>query len=204
MNRDNLSPEQRPDKTGNLVTRWVRRNKKQSAATGSIPAPGIAPTPLTDRQKRAAEIAGKIKQQRDLTPDQRDAAKAEGKRQMSFLKMEGPMRWKNRKNDAIDDHELHNLFVALIYGEPKHPTSIITEDLIESHQVFKKAVWKPFFDNRSGEQGEIDEFRPHVEKLGSHFANYPEDREALSEIVGRGVVDYDEAMKELNAGRQQP
>lgn len=205
MSRDNLTPEQRPTKDGNFVTRWVRRDKKQSAATGSIPAPSI-PKEKTASQKRADEFVLKNQIPKDETADQKAARKAKQKLQMGYIKAEGVLRWKYRKDDTIDDYEINDLFKHLNESATVDPKSI-DETLLRGYSDFKKTLFKVNFHQREAagkDVMDVESSRPNTNKLGAHYADHPEDRPYLRGIIETGVTDYEEVQETLRVVHENP
>jgi hypothetical protein len=207
MSRDHLIPEQRPTKNGNIVTRWIRRNKKENASSAAaIPAPSIIPKEKTESQKRAEEFALKYQIPKDETPEQKAERKDKQKLQMGYVKAEGVLRWKYRKDDTIDDYEINDLFKHLTESATVDPKSI-DETLLRGYSDFKKAIFKADFHQREAagkDAMDVDSSRPNTNKLGAHYANHPEDRPYLQGIIEHGITDHEEVQETLRVVHENP
>jgi hypothetical protein len=209
MNRDNLTPEQRPDKTGNLVTRWVRRDKKQSAATSSIPAPGAfgkrTEEEKVEQKRKAEEFVAQYRVPKDETKEQKAERKAKNKLNAGYLRAEAVLRFKHRNDDSIDDYEVNDLFKHLTESATVDPKSI-DETLLRGYSDFKKALLKTDLAKRraAGEDDVVEASRPNRHKLGAHYANHPEDRPYLQGIIENGITDHEEVQETLRVVHDNP
>lgn len=197
MSRDHLTPEQRPTKDGNVVTRWVRRNLKPPAANRSIPAPGAPAKEKTESQKRAEEFVLKHQVPKDETKEQKADRKAQQKLIVGYLKAEAVLRFKYRNDDSIDDYEVNSLFKHLTESAQVDP-KIVDETLLRGYSAYKKTLLRVHMEQRraAGQQHlDKETYDPISATLGAHYANNPADRPFLTGIIASGITDY-EAVKE--------
>lgn len=162
MSRDGLTAEQRPDKNGNLVTRWVReRFGRKDTSQPLMPPPTVVPVPSQSPVKSAwvdmNSVPGHI-------PNLR------------FIRMNIHMDFERHESDDVEE-----VFDALVANGVYDPSAVMNEDMVTAYAALKKLT-DPGWATRSDEHDE------KMRKIGAHLVMNLDDYPVIEEIIKREVA----------------
>lgn len=205
----NLVPEQRSDKNGNVVTRWVRGMFGRKESSRPIPKVDlVGSSGMTKRDAKALrdqmlarfDIPKKpltLEALRDMEESQMGRA-VYGMADRSIIER----AYQNENYTGLllmerfgETHGYNYATMAgswLVRGNLEGEVFNITREKLDAFKSFSDIANEVTNDSEKDEDGKPVDLL-NMSPLFSHVLMHPEDEPALSKIVGRGVVDPDEA-----------
>lgn len=215
MNKDHLEAEQRTDKHGNVVTRWVRRMIGVKSARRTMPSVSL---PSSERAEMKALLkrmtkglpSSYIPQHFDSSGDVDPDLVKHDYRMFSERKLfEAAYAEGDYEMLKILDQQGSRYGHSLVCGTVKHLRAHGVEDIGAAITPERMAVMKSFHQAADdavyahGNAAQNHDYNPEqdqeVQLLARHVATHLDDSHLVGMILGRGIINYEEAMGLLKA-----
>lgn len=206
MAHRDLIPETRPDKNGNIVTRWVKRMFAAPEPVRNIPAPrlGIGPRAADREMMEMSDRIIKPVHKRTIdssvaADDSLDATiVSRHKRQLEHISPHGDMD----KIRLVSQYS-QNFSPSIVSGLLDHlredhsqAADMVNEERLSAYASFHEAVGRGKTPV-NGEWSSDTVHRENLWKVGRYLLNNLDDGPQINEIVSRGITDYDGVMSML-------
>lgn len=217
----NLIPEQRPDKNGNIVTRWVRGIFKPKESARAIPKATIdVSSQQPSRRREAKELYNRLM----ATMPEGEAIEI-----LAGCGDNDAGRRLHRKLDdraalelAFDRHDYHLLPLFETFGDAhsyetvnsaagtlraKNIDAELTDETLTAYASMRLTIRKAILKSQEAEGVSLPEVFTSTVDLPSHVLVHPEDGPTLERIIGQGVSNKEkifEMLAETKEGRLAP
>jgi uncharacterized protein (DUF2249 family) len=216
----NLIPEQRPDKNGNIVTRWVRGMFKPKESARTIPKVTIDVSPHSMPRREAKEIFNRLMatmpegESLELLADC-DSSEA-GRRLHRRLDDRATLElsFEERQYDLLplfetfgDTHGYETVRTAagtLRYGGLELE---MTDEALTAYASIRLTIRKAILKGQEEEGTSLPEVFTGTLDLPRHVLSHPEDGPILEQIIHQGVSNKEkilEMLAEIKEGRLAP
>jgi len=210
---NDLVPEQRSDKNGNIVTRWVRSMFATKEPSRSIPAVTIDVSPHPTSRSEAKEIYNRLM-----------ATMPEGK-SVEVLPDIGDDELQQKLADrrvlksSFTLHQYHLLPLFEAYGDTHSYETIrnavgnlhagghkaeLTDEMLTAYESMRRTIREAIVKSQEEEGVFLPEVFISTVDLPKHVLVHPEDGPILEGIIRQGVANKDkifEMLSEIKAGR---
>jgi hypothetical protein len=207
-----LTPEQRPDKNGNIVTRWVRGIFEPRESARNIPQVTIDVGPQPMPRREAKEIYNRLMAtmpEGDVIETLADAD------QLTLRKLDDRrilgMCFDMRKYHLLplfetfgDTHSYDTVKGAAETLQTKGIDAELTDETLTAYVSMRLAIRKAILKSQEEEGVSLPEVFLSTVDLPSHVLVHPEDTPILSGIIGQGVSDKEKILQmltEIKEGR---
>lgn len=220
VNRNHLSPEQRPDRNGNLVTRWVKRTfapKKEQRTIPQVKLPSLKERYMEHMEADLLQDKLTKGLPKEYVAPVYDPSQSPEEQIRESLQRHSDVRKHELLKRAYKNNDFEKLRLLDKHMEQYDPQTISgTIDRLRKEGVTDVDEWitpdrmhavEDFFgaahEAEASRWGEDEtprwdpEYSKELELLAKHVTMHPEDGPALGTIMQRGVRDADSAMKAL-------
>lgn len=215
MSNTNLIPEQRPDKNGNIVTRWVRGMFKAKESTRAIPKVTLDVSPVPPAKNEDKELYRQLMtalEDEIKKLDGIDTAKEIFQRKVhdrSFLSSKfelGEYHLLPLFKRFGSRHRYNDIaYAAGIFTAHGEDADSLTDEKLAAYASFRAVMRKEML--KAEDEGRLPTVFGATTGVAEYVLLHPEDGPVLEEIIGRGLSDKQEIfdmLRDIKAGQLQP